>query len=232
MAARPPVASTNRQAAATFDPAAAAPGRRRPGAGRGRGRAVRPSCSRSGWRPGQPARADGGHRDQPGRRRRPRVAARGGDLALALGARRMAARQRHHPQAARGGDAGLGDGARHRQDRHPDRGPHGRPARCGPRRRGEVSGNGYAPTGHVHRTATPLDRGRRADLARCCWPAALCNDAALRPPTTDGTGRRVGDPTEAALLAAAAPRLGLDQAALRPRSRASARCPSTATASA
>ena len=46
--------------------------------------------------------------------------------------------------------------------------------------------------------------GRALDLASLLTAAALCNDAALRPPADrqpDWTA--VGDPTEAALLAAA-----------------------------
>ncbi|MFG2715612.1 HAD-IC family P-type ATPase [Streptomyces goshikiensis] len=59
-------------------------------------------------------------------------------LALALGARRMAARGGAGPAPARRRDAGLGERAGHVQDRHPHRGPHGRPAGTASLRRGRA----------------------------------------------------------------------------------------------
>ncbi|MFF4481810.1 cation-translocating P-type ATPase [Streptomyces melanosporofaciens] len=77
-----------------------------------------------------------------------------------------------------------------------------------------VSGIGYGPEGRVARDDRTVTAGDAPDLAALLRAAALCNDAALEPPA-DGHGqwRAMGDPTEAALLAAGA-RLGLDLAAL------------------
>src|SRR6516165_7826628 len=69
----------------------------------------------------------------------------------------------------------------------------------------EVSGAGYGPDGGLTRFGLPVDPGRAPGLGRLLAAGALCNDAALRPP--DGgqeAWTAVGDPTEAALLAAAA----------------------------
>ncbi|MGW2218247.1 cation-translocating P-type ATPase [Nonomuraea sp. NPDC001684] len=72
-----------------------------------------------------------------------------------------------------------------------------------------VTGSGYAPDGG-------LAPGRDPDeFAELLTAAALCNDARLRPPRENGEEwTALGDPTEAALLAAAA-RLGLDRAGLQ-----------------
>ncbi len=71
-----------------------------------------------------------------------------------------------------------------------------------------VSGDGYGPQGRVLRDGQPLDSAAGPDVTELLTAAALCNDAALRPPA-DGQGwTAVGDPTEAALLTAAT-RLGL-----------------------
>jgi P-type Ca2+ transporter type 2C len=86
----------------------------------------------------------------------------------------------------------------------------------------EASGTGYAPDGELARHGCPLDPGQAPDLIRLLTAGALCNDAALRPP--DGgppdDGQQawtvVGDPTEAALLAAAA-KAGLDPGGLQDR---------------
>ncbi|WP_436789757.1 cation-translocating P-type ATPase [Yinghuangia sp. YIM S10712] len=80
----------------------------------------------------------------------------------------------------------------------------------------DLSGTGYAPIGEV------LVDGRRADtrdahLRELLTAAALCNDAALVPPAAeapDASWTTLGDPTEAALLTAAA-KLGLDRDDLR-----------------
>jgi P-type Ca2+ transporter type 2C len=87
-----------------------------------------------------------------------------------------------------------------------------------------VSGRGYGPDGTVTRSGRIVRAGEEPDLDRLLGAAALCNDAAIRPPagpavtaSPDPAGwTAVGDPTEAALLAAAA-KLGLDQAALTAR---------------
>jgi Ca2+-transporting ATPase len=59
----------------------------------------------------------------------------------------------------------------------------------------EVSGTGYGPDGEVTRAGQPVRAGSAPDLAGLLTAAALCNDAALRPPAggqPDWTA--VGDP--------------------------------------
>ena len=78
----------------------------------------------------------------------------------------------------------------------------------------EVSGTGYDPDGGLTRAGHPAGPGQAPDLGCLLAAGALCNDAALRPPEEDqGTWTAVGDPTEAALLAAAV-KSGLDPAGL------------------
>jgi P-type Ca2+ transporter type 2C len=79
-----------------------------------------------------------------------------------------------------------------------------------------VSGAGYGPDGEVTRAGRAPGPGRAPDLADLLAAGALCNDAALRPPRDQEAWAAVGDPTEAALLAAAA-RFGLDPGGLRGR---------------
>jgi Ca2+-transporting ATPase len=79
-----------------------------------------------------------------------------------------------------------------------------------------VSGTGYSPDGEVTRTGRAADATDAADLADLLTAGALCNDAALRPPCAQEAWTAVGDPTEAALLAAAA-KFGLDPGDLRTR---------------
>ncbi|WP_419836728.1 cation-translocating P-type ATPase [Streptomyces bugieae] len=77
-----------------------------------------------------------------------------------------------------------------------------------------VTGDGYAPDGRVIRAGRAVTARDAPDLAALLSAAMLCNDAALEPPSDRGTEwRALGDPTEAALVAAGA-RLGLDRAAL------------------
>jgi Ca2+-transporting ATPase len=71
-----------------------------------------------------------------------------------------------------------------------------------------VSGDGYGPHGQVVRGGEPLDPAADPGVTGLLTAAALCNDAALRPPDGGQGWTAVGDPTEAALLTAAA-RLGL-----------------------
>ncbi|MGE5136654.1 MAG: cation-translocating P-type ATPase [Gemmatimonadota bacterium] len=79
----------------------------------------------------------------------------------------------------------------------------------------EVTGTGYAPDGEVRRDGRRLTPGDEPALTGLLTAAALCNDAALRHSREDGQGwLAVGDPTEAALLAAAR-KLGLDLAELQ-----------------
>jgi Ca2+-transporting ATPase len=87
--------------------------------------------------------------------------------------------------------------------------PHGNEAR--------VSGTGYAPAGEVTVAGQPVSKADATDLTALLTAGALCNDAALRPPARDQESwTAVGDPTEAALLAAAV-RLGLDPGELSAR---------------
>ncbi|HEY7264471.1 MAG TPA: cation-transporting P-type ATPase [Trebonia sp.] len=74
----------------------------------------------------------------------------------------------------------------------------------------EIGGTGYGPDGAPTRSGLAVDAGQAPDLGRLLAAGALCNDAALRPPDDDRPGwTAVGDPTEAALLSAAA-KAGLD----------------------
>jgi Ca2+-transporting ATPase len=77
-----------------------------------------------------------------------------------------------------------------------------------PRGEAEISGTGYAPQGQVCRDGRLLEAATAPDVAELLAAAALCNDATLRPPEDEHGWAAVGDPTEAALLAAAA-KLGL-----------------------
>ncbi|MEV3983940.1 cation-transporting P-type ATPase [Nonomuraea sp. NPDC049758] len=73
-----------------------------------------------------------------------------------------------------------------------------------------VTGSGYGPDGEI-------TGGDPEEFRALLTAAALCNDARLRPPQESGEEwTALGDPTEAALLAAAA-RLGLDRAGLQER---------------
>ncbi|WP_202610350.1 cation-translocating P-type ATPase [Herbidospora solisilvae] len=74
-----------------------------------------------------------------------------------------------------------------------------------------LTGSGYAPQGEIR----PSPGTTAADFTDLATAAALCNDATLVH-DADGRWEALGDPTEAALLAAAA-KLGLDHAGLRRR---------------
>jgi Ca2+-transporting ATPase len=67
----------------------------------------------------------------------------------------------------------------------------------------EVSGVGYEPEGHVRSGSAPVDVSEHPALAECLRAGVLCNDAQL---LRDEGGHLMvqGDPTEAALLVAAA----------------------------
>lgn len=80
----------------------------------------------------------------------------------------------------------------------------------------EARGKGYEPAGSLVRDGRAVTPDDAPDLARLLRAAVLCNDAGLEPSAgADGatTWHALGDPTEAALLVAAA-RLGLDREAL------------------
>ena len=77
-----------------------------------------------------------------------------------------------------------------------------------------LTGAGYAPDGQIRDADRTLAPGDAPDVTDLLTAAVLCNDAALRPPESDpGSWTAVGDPTEAALLAAAG-KLGIDQTGL------------------
>jgi P-type Ca2+ transporter type 2C len=81
----------------------------------------------------------------------------------------------------------------------------------------DISGTGYSPVGEVTRAGVPVGPQDAPDLDRLLSAAVLCNDAALRPPAGDDGGwTAIGDPTEAALLAAGS-KLGLNPAELKAR---------------
>jgi Ca2+-transporting ATPase len=81
----------------------------------------------------------------------------------------------------------------------------------------EVSGTGYGPAGEVTRAGVAVSRAGAPDLDGLLAAAVVCTDASLRPPAGDDDAwTAIGDPTEAALLAAAT-KLGLDPAELKAR---------------
>ncbi|MEU4652306.1 cation-translocating P-type ATPase [Nocardia fluminea] len=84
-----------------------------------------------------------------------------------------------------------------------------------PEREAEVVGTGYSPDGAVYSAQDRLQPVDPGDMTELLTAAALCNDARLVKSEPDGWSA-LGDPTEAALLAAAA-RLGLDHDALNAR---------------
>jgi Ca2+-transporting ATPase len=80
-----------------------------------------------------------------------------------------------------------------------------------------IDGVGYRPEGPIQRAGQAVTAETAPDLAELLTATTLCNDAALRPPDQDaGEWTAVGDPTEAALLAAAG-RLGIDPTAMSAR---------------
>ncbi|MFB9367756.1 cation-translocating P-type ATPase [Kitasatospora albolonga] len=78
----------------------------------------------------------------------------------------------------------------------------------------EIHGDGYRPSGEVLAQGSPVGTELLFPVRRLLRSAALCNDAALRPPDPGGAEwTALGDPTEAALLVAAH-RAGCDPDAL------------------
>ncbi|MEU2079846.1 HAD-IC family P-type ATPase, partial [Streptomyces sp. NPDC013489] len=76
-----------------------------------------------------------------------------------------------------------------------------------PRVTAELSGVGYEPEGNALVAGRPAGADELEPLTELLTVTALCNDAALRPPDDsepDGRWTALGDPMEAALLAAAA----------------------------
>ncbi|MCW7986991.1 ATPase [Streptomyces platensis subsp. clarensis] len=83
-----------------------------------------------------------------------------------------------------------------------------------PTGRATVTGSGYAPADRLERAGSTVSPEGAPDLVVLLEAAVLCNDAALQPPDGgDAVWRALGDPTEAALLAAAAG-LGLDKSTI------------------
>ncbi len=91
-------------------------------------------------------------------------------------------------------------------------------------RRIEISGVGYAPDGKFTEAGAEVDPAD-AGVTALLQAAVLCNDAEVAAPADDGTAWTVlGDPTEAALLVAAA-KAGIDLQALRRQSPREAELP-------
>ncbi|MCL6431590.1 MAG: cation-transporting P-type ATPase, partial [Anaerolineae bacterium] len=81
----------------------------------------------------------------------------------------------------------------------------------------EVTGTGYEPKGHVEERRRPLAPRAHPDVSALLTAAALCNNARLLPPNGESARWTVlGDPTEAALLVAAA-KYGLEPEELASR---------------
>jgi magnesium-transporting ATPase (P-type) len=78
-----------------------------------------------------------------------------------------------------------------------------------PEGRYRVSGQGYAPEGRFLADGSEVDPAARSDLHAILRAALLCNEASLDE--TEGEWRVAGDPTDGALLAAAA-KAGFDRA--------------------
>ena len=86
-----------------------------------------------------------------------------------------------------------------------------------PHRDATLDGAGYTPTGQIRDGDQVLTPADAPDVTTLLTAAVLCNDAALRRgEDTDRAWAAVGDPTEAALLAAGG-KFGLDQADLTAR---------------
>ena len=67
-----------------------------------------------------------------------------------------------------------------------------------------VTGEGYAPTGQFTRNGQVFNPRREADIAALLQGGQLCNDANLAEGGGDSSWRIIGDPTEGALVVAAA----------------------------
>ena len=75
----------------------------------------------------------------------------------------------------------------------------------------EVTGTGYTTEGEFHREGRPVDARTDGHLTLALRIGALCNDASIE--LRDGQNAVLGDPTEGALIVAAA-KAGLDRPAL------------------
>jgi Ca2+-transporting ATPase len=73
-----------------------------------------------------------------------------------------------------------------------------------PQRTVELTGGGYEPRGELRSAGVRLDPDSAPDVTELLRAGALCNDAALLPPDPpEQQWKGLGDPTEVALLAAA-----------------------------
>ncbi|MEV0454963.1 cation-translocating P-type ATPase [Catellatospora methionotrophica] len=78
-----------------------------------------------------------------------------------------------------------------------------------------VTGTGYAPDGEISRDGLPITATADSDVLHLLQAAVLCNDGALRrPDDASPDWLPVGDPTEVALITAAA-KLGIEHIPLR-----------------
>ena len=69
----------------------------------------------------------------------------------------------------------------------------------------EISGRGYAPHGEFHLNGQPVDLREYPAGLTALWVAVLANDASLEPSEKESSGYQLaGDPTEGALIVAAA----------------------------
>ncbi len=69
----------------------------------------------------------------------------------------------------------------------------------------EISGRGYAPHGQFHLNGQPVDLREYPAGLTALWVAVLANDASLEPSEKESSGYQLaGDPTEGALIVAAA----------------------------
>ncbi|NQT19913.1 MAG: cation-transporting P-type ATPase [Planctomycetes bacterium] len=78
----------------------------------------------------------------------------------------------------------------------------------------EVTGTGYAPEGEFQKDGANVDPAQHGPLKRALLCGALCSNASLGRNEDSGEWAITGDPTEAALVVAAA-KAGLDQERLR-----------------
>ena len=94
-----------------------------------------------------------------------------------------------------------------------------------PQRDATLDGAGYTPTGQIREGDQVLAPSDTPDVTTLLTAAMLCNDATLRRgEATEDAWAAVGDPTEAALLAAGG-KFGLDQADVTARSPRAAELP-------
>ena len=147
-------------------------------------------------------------------------------MTLAMGMQRHGPHARARPPPARRRDARLDHRHLHRQDRHPDQQRDDRPgAATGGTAHRRRRARATPRPGSSARTAGAVDARADAHLALALRIGALCNDATLD--LTGGGTAVLGDPTEGALLVAAA-KAGMSEDDLEREYPRSARCRSAA----